>query len=230
MKCLVLVGFLLVSRMVFGLDRLPTDHKHQGVIHKGDYQIFPQGRIGNALYYQKKLVAMDDSQIIVDVLWIPSSSLFLYLLDDTQSNFEVQIRSLEPDERPRLKNIDHEFYKIQLPNGFYKFVQVFKGKLNPIAFHLNTVKGLKISQKAVTFYHIAKRETVKLEGGETKEMYTLRVHLLKKGQGKILTFPTKVISEFFNIELSWKDANTILYSGRDLGLQSFNIQEYFPNF
>ena len=219
-----------MSEVVFGLERLPTGNKYQGVIHKGDYQIFPQGRIGNALYYKRKQVAIHDSKIIVDVLLIPSSSFFLYLLDDTQANFEIQMSSLDPNEKPRFKRIDHEFYRLQMPNGFSKFVQVLKGKINPIAFHINTVRGFELSEKAVTFYHIAKRETVELENGQTKEMYTLKIHLIKREQGKILTFPTKVMSQFFNIELSWKDTNTISYSGRDLDLQSLNIQEHFPNF
>ena len=230
MKYLTLVLFLLVGGMALGLERLPTGNKYQGVIYKGDYQIFPQGRVGNALYYKRKQVALHDSRTIVDVLFIPSSSLFVYLLDDTQANFEVRMRSLDPDEKPRLKRIDHEFYRIQMSNGFSKFVQVFRDKLNPIAFHINTVRGFELSKKAATFYHIAKRETVDLEDGETKEVYTLRLHVVKRGQSKVVTLPYKVMSQFFNIELSWDDENTISYSGRDLDTQFIAVREHFPNF
>ncbi len=230
MKYLTLVGFLLASSVVWGLERLPTGNEYQGVSYKGEYQIFPQGRIGNALYYKRKLVAMHDAQVIVDVLLIPNSNLFLYLLDDTQANFEVQMSSLDPDEKPRLKRIDREFYRLQMPNGFSKFVQILNGKLNPIAFRINTVRGLELSEKSATFYHIAKRETSQLEDGQTKEVYTLKVHLLKRKQGKVLTFPIQITSQFFNIELEWQDADTISYSGRDLETQFIKISEYFPNF
>ena len=64
-----LIGLLLLllPYRVSAVDIFPRDHEHKGIIDIGPYQIYPENRMGNGIYYEKKLLDSHPQRVILNL-------------------------------------------------------------------------------------------------------------------------------------------------------------------
>ncbi|MDP6888200.1 MAG: hypothetical protein QGG68_08555, partial [SAR324 cluster bacterium] len=64
-----LIGLLLLLLPygVSAVDIFPRDLEHKGIIDIGPYQIYPENRMGNGIYYEKKLLDSHPQRVILNI-------------------------------------------------------------------------------------------------------------------------------------------------------------------
>ena len=96
---------------IWAVESYLRDSTHRGVIDLSPYQIFPENRIGNGIYLEKKLLDSHSQRVILKIVNIKSTESHVYLFRDQNGVLGLNIVKAEPDRDARFWQIDPEFYQ-----------------------------------------------------------------------------------------------------------------------
>lgn len=195
----------------------------------GNYQIFPTERYGNALYLNRQLLASFGGRMILDLQEIPNGESLVYLYRDEEQNLALGLYDFSESKRARIKRVDDEFYEVWVFSlGIRAIFRIFDGKIERVASHLRTARGVTPSVEQVAFYHISASEVLEGENGKYR-VYDFRIHVLKRKQTKPLRLSVTVRDSRSILNLSWPEATVLRYELMDGTIKDLSLSELLPD-
>ncbi len=235
MQLWIKTGFVLLS-FVFSVHALAVEtfslpqNKHSTVT-LGEYQIFPEKRLGNALYFQKNLLTSFPNFMILDVLPIPDTQSLVYLYADHEKKLAIGLHSMGENQQARIKRVDDEFYEVWvLSHGLRAIFRIYQNRLMRIAAHLRTATGVTPSHDHVAFYHIVNSELLTKENGELERIYDFRIHIIKRSAEQPQRLNITVRNNEVRLQLAWVNDKTLRYYLSDGTSQDLDVAALLPNY
>ena len=87
------------------------DHNHRGVIEFNPFQIYPENRIGNGIYFEKKLLGSHPQRVILNIVNIKDTENHVYLYRSLNGVLGLDIVKNDTGEDVRFWQVDPEFYQ-----------------------------------------------------------------------------------------------------------------------
>lgn len=182
---------------------LATDAQHRGSIQLEQYTIFPENRVGNALYQQNLFLISQDKRTIQTALEFANGTLFAGQTDQDE-NF-IDFHSTEEYE------LTTPFAGYgQLVVGNQRALFWFSQPTNSIKNILPKLRSIstpvhnKVDKMAV--YHISKSDR------STKPTtYTFEIHVFKEVDASIKTIKRDVVDKRSFLVLNWANSNQLEY-------------------
>ena len=77
----VFIGLLLLMlpQGVTAVETFSRDSEHRGIVDLSPYQIYPENRMGNAIYLDKKLLDSHPQRVILNITSIKDTKSYVYL-------------------------------------------------------------------------------------------------------------------------------------------------------
>lgn len=217
---------ILMSVSISVAETLPNKESitpADGILRlNNQFSIFPDNKLGNSVYLNKKRLVSRDDLTMVDIVQAPEGYIY-HGLDENGSS----ILGFAGNENAKF---------IQLPGGFYHLVtdennkkKIYwingKRKIEDLLPRRNSGSGLVFngSDKAV-FYHIAKGESVETEEGKERYQYTFRIHIANTETRSVRHLPVSIKDFSLRLRLEWADENTIKYTLSNGQVETVSIQ------
>lgn len=132
------------------------DADHRGVIEFAPYQIYPENRIGNGIYLEKKLLDSHPQRVILNIVNIKDTDSHVYLYRGFKGVLGLDIVKNNTGEDVRFWQVDPEFYQYSnRTSGTRRVFRIFEDKIMPLLPNLRTGSGVTPSKTHVAFYHIS---------------------------------------------------------------------------
>ena len=196
----------------------------------GEYQIFPKKRLGNALYFQNKLLVTFPNRQILDLFEIPDAQSLVYLYADSQQKLAVGLHDFSEDKQAKIKRVDDEFYEMWVfALGIRTIFRIYQNHLERVASHLRSATGVTPSRFHVAYYHIAKSEMVE-QGGKEQRVYEFKIHILKRSAAQPRGLKLKIRDNRSILKLSWVSEDTLRYELADGSTHDINIANLLPDY
>ena len=227
---ILVVASASVGQPVQALESFPQDENHRGIIEVSDYQIYPEGRLGNAVYELNKLMFSFPDRVILDIMNIPASTSVVYLYEDTENNKALGLFDKSSDHPAKIKRVDEEFYEVWTPSrNMRKIFRIFQDQLVGVFFQVKSARGVTPARDHIAFYHITDVKTPENDGTET-QVFVFKVHLLKRNASKVRTLPVQVENTSPTLKLTWVEETTLRYTLENGTSNDIRIKDYLPGF
>ena len=222
--------FSLLPGFLFAAETFLQDDDHRGVVHVGEYQIFPEKRWGNGLYLNNELLVTFPNRQILEVYEIPNAESLVYLYAEAQQKLAMGLYDLSQQEQARIKNVDDEFYEVWVfALGIRKIFRIYQNKIQSVAPHLRTATGVTPSHSHIAYYHITNSEVIEVDGANQR-VYDFRIHILKREAAEPQNLNMIVRDSRSILKLSWVDARTLRYELSDGTLHEIDVAAQLPNY
>ena len=223
--CLTLVIFWQAT----AAETFEQDSEHRGVLYLGDYQIFPENRLGNALYYKYKLLISEPDRQILKFYEIPETVSLVYLYADPQQALALDVYDLSTEKESKIKRVDNEFYEVWMP-GNRKIFRIYQNDLVGLTSHLRTATGLTPSHSHIAYYHIERSQVISPENEVEQRIYYFRIHVLKRSEIKPIKLHEVVQDTQASLKLTWIDARTLGYRLSDGSSHEIDVASQLPDY
>ncbi|MGY8698029.1 MAG: hypothetical protein ACKVIP_05065, partial [bacterium] len=92
-------------------ETFSRDSEHRGILDLAPYQIYPENRIGNGIYLDKKLLDTHPQRVILNITSIKNTKSYVYLFRAQNGVLGLDIVKNEADGDARFWKVDPEFYQ-----------------------------------------------------------------------------------------------------------------------
>lgn len=212
------------------LEELPANQEHRGVVMVDLYQIFPENRLDNAVYYDNRLVLSVANQTISHISPLPKEGRFVYLAKDAQGKSQVRVYVQHQDRQARVETIapGHHFVVVVLDGVVYKkLYRVVEGnRLVDLLPQSKTADGAQAGEPGVVFYHVStvvEREGV---GDETYKEFGIRLHLSAFDSERLLDLDFPIFNALPELKIEWVGPNQIMYTLADGRQELISISQF----
>ena len=182
--------WIFSTNVIWAVESYLRDSTHRGSNRSISISIsFPENRIGNGIYLEKKLLDSHSQRVILKIVNIKSTESHVYLFRDQNGVLGLNIVKNEEDRDARFWQIDPEFYQYSNNiTGLKRIFRIFQNDIQPILPYLRTGSGVTSAATHVIFYHIAdSKEVIRLNasGQEIKtRLYSFRLHVINRKLGR----------------------------------------------
>ncbi len=230
---------------IFAVEIFPLDQEHHGVINlleknntntnyckycSGTYQIFPEKRMGNALYLQSKLLVSFANRQILDLSEIRDAKSLVYLYADEEQKLAIGLYDFSAEQQTKIKRVDDEFYQVwNAPIYVRAIFRIYQNRLKRVDANLRTVTGVTPSRAHVAYYHITKSELV-TENEKVVRVFDFRLHVLKRSAAKPRRLDINVRDTQPILKLSWITPQTLRYYLADGTSQDVDAASLLPDY
>ncbi len=176
------------------------------------FQVFPEGKLGNALYKEGKKVVSREDLILQAIAEAPDG--FVYC--GTNESEEL-VLGYTGSNTTVFNALDGGYYELIAKSGKRKLYRLTaEHEIQNLLPRSNTAGGLVYNQEdKAAFYHITKGETVEAENGKLRYQYTFRIHIVRDNDPRVIHLP-ETISDFKSkLTLNWIDRNTLQFTLSD---------------
>jgi hypothetical protein len=124
--------WIFSTNVIWAVESYLRDSTHRGVIDLSPYQIFPENRIGNGIYLEKRLLDSHSQRVILKIVNIKSTESHVYLFRDQNGALGLNIVKAEQIETHVFGRLTRNFTSIQttLPD-LKEFLEYFRMIFNP---------------------------------------------------------------------------------------------------
>ncbi|MBF0238789.1 MAG: hypothetical protein HQM12_13870 [SAR324 cluster bacterium] len=208
------MGMPLFSSGILAQEVFDLDEQHRGVIYQGNYQIYPENRMGNGLYQDMQMVVTDPQQIVLEFDEFAENRTLVYLYKDVQGRLNLGLHDMSQDQKTSIKRVDNQFYEIRdSAIGQRKIFRIFDGKLYSVLGKVRTATSVTPSANLIAFYHITSSENLQLEDGSTKQVFNFRIHIVKRNELEVHSIYNLPIQDASpRIDLDWVNDKTLSYT------------------
>ncbi len=233
--CISAVYFFLLTQSIYSVESFPRDITHRGIVDDAPYQIYPENRIGNGIYLEKKLLDSHPERMITNIVDIKNTKSSVYLYRSESGNLGLGIIKNKDDGEARFWKVDENFYQYSnRDSGLQRIFRIFKNKIKPLLPNVRTGRGISSSQSHVVFYHIIDSQEVSIpnENGLAfkQRIYTFRLHVVNKNFEKIGSIFNLIIKDSnYNLKLFWENEFSVSYILNSGKKQIVDLREYVPN-
>jgi len=230
------LGFFWISppNGIGAVESFLRDSTHRGVIDLSPYQIFPENRMGNGIYLEKKLLDSHSQRVILKIVNIKNTESHVYLFRDQNGVLGLNIVKAEADRDARFWRIDPEFYQYSNnTTGLKRIFRIFNNNIQPILPYLRTGGGVTTSPTHAIFYHISdSKDVIRLNSGgqEIKtRLYTFKLHVINRNlivSKHIVNLPIQDVN--YRLNLVWEDKSTVSYKLSNGQKHTVDLLKYVP--
>ena len=230
---LAMIFFCLHVIPLFGYEQYSLDEKHRGILSLGKFQIFPENRIGNALYLEHQQLISFPDRVIFIAREVQGTDLVAYLYRNNSN--EVLLDIYDPSDSIIFKQIDPELYEIWIPQlRARRLFRIYQNDIVPLLPKAKTATGLTPSSSHAAFYHISASEKVlseENEGPSNQRIYTFRIHIVNRQKAGYRTIPRfRIRNTAPSLKMEWLNQTTLQYQLSNGTIGSINVQEWLPNY
>ena len=235
---LIIFTFLLLitsANSSGAVEIFARDTEHRGVIDFAPYQIYPENRIGNGIYLDKKLLDSHPQRVILNIVNIKNSDNHIYLFRGLNGVLGMDIVKTNGDADVRFWQVDQEFYQYSdRTSGTRKVFRIFQDQIVPLLPHLRTGTGVATSPTHAVFYHISNSKNVtsiNQNGHEiTNRIYTFSLHLVKRDLADIVSISDLPIQDVsYTLKLDWVNENSVSYKLSNGEKHIIDLRKYAPS-
>ena len=211
------------------------DPDHRGVIEFTPYQIYPENRIGNGIYLEKKLLDSHPQRIILNIANIKDTDNHVYLFRSLNGVLGLDIVKNNTGEDVRFWQVDPEFYQYSnRTSGTRRVFRIFEDKIIPLLPNLRTGSGVTTSKTHAVFYHISNSKNVtkiNQNGQEiTNRVYTFRLHVIKRNlESTVSLYDLPIKDANYLLKLVWENEHSVSYKLSNGKKIVVDLRKYAPS-
>jgi len=231
-----IVVTLLTSANTTGAVKIfSRDPDHRGVIEFTPFQIYPENRVGNGIYLEKKLLGSHPQRVILNIVNIKDTDNHVYLYRSLKGVLGLDIVKNDTGEDVRFWQVDPEFYQYSnRTSGTRRVFRIFEGKIIPLLPNLRTGTGVTVSQTHAVFYHISNSKnvtSVNQNGQEiSSRLYTFRLHVIKRDlEGAVSLYNLPIQDLNYLLKLVWENEYSLSYKLSNGKKHIIDLRKYAPN-
>lgn len=209
----VLPGVFL-GVQALGLEQFAASPQHGGIKISGQFQVFPENRRDNAVYFRHRLVFTLPGKTIVDVAPISRTSRFVYIARDGEAISTLKANLSPGDKLIRITEITEGIFHLRAMIGgvaYKKLYRVSGGSILDALPTSKTAEGPAASPEGVVFYHVASITRDETDA-EADPVFTLRLHFLPAGGDTVRHLPSPIFSASSTGRLRWLSKTRIRFS------------------
>ena len=225
---------LFLPQVVKAGETFSRDSEHRGILDLRPYQIYPENRIGNGIYLDKKLLDTHPQRAILNITSIKNTESYVYLFRDQNGVFGLGIVKNEADVDARFWNVDPEFYQYTNSSfGIQRVFRIYQEKIVPLLTNIRTGSGVVTSANHAILYHItdSKDITRTTSSGQeiTQRVYNFRLHLINRNFKKIQSlFNLQVQDVSYRLKLKWVNEYSVSYKLSNGKEETVDLRKYAP--
>lgn len=212
------------------LQELPAGQNHRGIVSEGPYQIFPENRIANAVYYDNKLEFSLPDESILHIVPLPEEGRFAYLARDGEGNTRLGVHVRPQDGEVRIRRIAEGYHHavMRLDGVVYKkLYRVLDGeRLMDLLPRSKTGDGAVAGDKGVVFYHVATAEERETDAGGTENLFGMQLHLSLYDEERVRDLGFLVQNRLPRLSLEWADADHVSYTLADGRTEDVSLSQF----
>ncbi|NQU65975.1 MAG: hypothetical protein HQ517_17075 [SAR324 cluster bacterium] len=174
------------------------------------FQIFPNKKLGNTIYLNKKKLISREDLTLIDILEAPEG--YVYLGQDETEN---SVLGYTGSQDAKFIGLKGGFYQLSIgKNGKKKIYWTNeKNRIIDLLPRRNTATGLVFNDvDMAVFYHIAKGETIETEEGKERYQYTFNLHSISMQTFEVKHLPLAIKDFSLKLHLEWINGDTIKYT------------------
>jgi hypothetical protein len=175
---------------------------------KPGFQVFPDGKLGNTLYADKKKLISREDLVLKDVLAAPEGYVYFGV-----NEVEEGVLGYVGPEKAEFKELEGKYYSLLTSDGKRLLYQVTsKNEIQNLLPRSNTASGLVHNKEnKAAFFHITKGETIETEEGKERYQYTFKIHIVRDRNERV-THLSETVSDFRSrLRMRWLNKNTLQY-------------------
>ena len=225
---------VMLPQGVTAAENFSRDAEHRGIVEIGPYQIYPENRMGNGIYLDKKLLDSHPQRVILNIVSIKHSQSHVYLYRGQNGLLGLDIVKNDADGEARFWKIDPEFYQYtNRTSGIQRVFRIFQNQIKPLLSHLRTGTGVAASATHAVFYHITESKDItriNSSGQEiTQKVYTFRLHLINRKFENIESLINLKIQDVSHrLKLKWVSEYSVSYKLSNGENQTVDLRKYAP--
>ena len=225
---------LFLPQVVKAVKTFSRDSEHRGILDLRPYQIYPENRIGNGIYLDKKLLDTHPQRAILNITSIKNTESYVYLFRDQNGVFGLGIVKNEADGDARFWKVDPEFYQYTNSSfGIQRVFRIYQEKIVPLLTNIRTGSGVVTSANHAILYHItdSKDITRTTSSGQeiTQRVYNFRLHLINRNFKKIQSlFNLQVQDVSYRLKLKWVNEYSVSYKLSNGKEETVDLRKHAP--
>ncbi|MBG56151.1 MAG: hypothetical protein CL935_03355 [Deltaproteobacteria bacterium] len=231
-SAITLLTFVYPARAVEIFSR---DSEHRGVVEFAPYLIYPENRIGNGIYLEKKLLGSHPQRVIINIVNVNGTDNHIYLYRGFKGVLGLDIVKNNTGEDVRFWQIDPEFYQYSnRTSGTRRVFRIFKDRIIPLLPNLRTGSGVTTSKTHAVFYHISNSKnvtSVNQNGQETtNRIYTFRLHVIKRDlEGLVSLYNIPIKDANYLLKLDWENKHSVSYKLSNSKKYTIDLRKHAPS-
>jgi len=189
---------------------------------KGDYQIFPAGRMGNSLYHKKKRI-FTRQELSVRAILSLKQGLVVYGVNQDGKD---QLALVSDDDKVKLEPLSGGFYKLTAKGGVTKILRVFEQEtIQDLLPRSNTAGNFVFNgEDKGAFTHITGGEQIETPEGKLRYQYSFKLHVVKADKEKITNLAMVVTAYSPRLSLRWSKKNQLQFTNGEGKIERVNIR------
>ncbi len=226
---------LFVADLTRAVEIFSRDSDHKGVVEIEPYHIYPENRVGNAIYLEKKLLDSHPQRVIINIVKVNDTENYVYLYRSLTGGFGLDIVKNNTEDDVRFWQVDPEFYQYSnRTSGTRRVFRIFKDRIIPLLPNLRTGSGITASKTHAVFYHISNSKNVTSvnENGQeiTNRIYTFRLHVIKRDlEGLVSLYDLPIKDANYLLKLDWENKHSVSYKLSDRKKYTIDLRKYAPS-
>jgi hypothetical protein len=227
---------LFLPQVVKAGETFSRDSEHRGILDLRPYQIYPENRIGNGIYLDKKLLDSHPQRVILNITSIKNTKSYVYLFRAQNGVLGLDIVKNEADGDARFWKVDPEFYQYTNSSfGIQRVFRIYQEKIVPLLTNIRTGSGVVTSANHAILYHItdSKDITRTTSSGQeiTQRVYNFRLHLINRNFKKIQSlFNLQVQDVSYRLKLKWVNEYSVSYKLSNGKKETVDLRKHAPTF
>ena len=219
---------------IIAAEIFSRDPDHRGVVEFAPYQIYPENRVGNGIYFERKLLDSHPQRVIINIVNIKDTDNHVYLYRSLNGVLGLDIVKNKTGDDVRFWQVDPEFYQYSnRTSGTRRVFRIFGDKIIPLLPNLRTGSGVTTSKTHAIFYHISNSKnitSVNQNGQETtNRVYTFRLHLIKREFEDVVSLYDLPIKDAnYLLKLVWENEYSVSYKLSNGKKYTIDLREYAP--
>ena len=201
---------LLFAFAILAQTAEKSENNNNGIKEiKPGFQVFPDGKLGNTLYANKKKLVTREDLILRDVVEAPEGHVYYGV-----NELDEGVLGYAGSETTEFTELEGGFYALVTSEGKRRLYRISsKNVIQDLLPRSNTANGLvynKVNKAA--FFHITKGETIETDDGRQRYQYTFKIHIVKDGIDTVTHLPETVSDFRSRLRMKWINRNTLQYT------------------
>jgi hypothetical protein len=234
----VFTGLLLLflPQGVKAVETFSRDSEHRGIVDIAPYQIYPENRIGNGIYLDKKLLDSHPQRVILNITSIKNTKSYVYLFRAQNGLLGLGIIKNEADGDARFYKVDPEFYQYTNSTfGIQRVFRIYQEKIVPLLTNIRTGTGVATSANHAILYHITDSRDITRTNSSGQEisqrLYTFRLHLINRNFKKIQSLSNLQVQDVnYRLKLKWVNEYSVSYKLSNGKEETVDLRKHAPTF
>lgn len=226
----LLPAALLAGSSAWAVQEYASNPTHRGIVEVSGYQVFPENRPGNGVYYQGRLLVSMPPETIRHVLPLPKAGRFAYLATDAEGNGRVGLFLQPQDKQLRINALGNGFFHATLTlDGvvYKKLYRAMEGRtLADLLASSKTADGPTPGERGIAFYHVSAAIEPDPNAGIAVKQFGMQIHIAMYDEDQVRHYEFPVYNTLPQLALTWTDPEHITYRLEDGRSEILSVSQF----